>query len=172
MDFLSTGIVEIEDYLLKSVSGGTILNIVKAGDPILRTVAEPVELKDGHVSKEIQELLNDMTETMYKAMGIGLAAPQIGISKRLIVVDILSGTLYKLINPEIIETSGSQTDFEGCLSIPNVYDKVTRSKEIIIKAIDITGSEVIISAKNMLARAFQHEIDHLDGVLFTDKISS
>ena len=108
---------------------------------------------------------------MYNAKGVGLAAPQVGINKRVIVVDIGEG-LYKLVNPEIVSSSGIQDGPEGCLSVPNVIGNVKRSEHIKVKALDENGNIVTIEASGFLARAFQHEIDHLNGIIFTDKATA
>lgn len=138
--------------------------VVIAGDPVLRRISHPVK----EVNENIKKLLNNMAETMYYAKGVGLAAPQVGISKRVIVVDIGDG-LFKLVNPEIISSSGIQDGPEGCLSVPNVVGNVKRSEHIKVKALNEDGDEVMIDASGYLARAFQHEIDHLNGIIFTDK---
>ncbi|MEE0511965.1 MAG: peptide deformylase [Peptococcaceae bacterium] len=138
--------------------------VVIAGDPVLRRISHPVK----EVNENIKKLLNNMAETMYYAKGVGLAAPQVGISKRVIVVDIGEG-LFKLVNPEIISSSGIQDGPEGCLSVPNIVGNVKRSEHIKVKALNENGDEVVIEASGYLARAFQHEIDHLNGIIFTDK---
>lgn len=138
--------------------------VVIAGDPVLRRISHPVK----EVNENIKKLLNNMAETMYYAKGVGLAAPQVGISKRVIVVDIGDG-LFKLVNPEIISSSGIQDGPEGCLSVPNIVGNVKRCEHIKVKALNENGDEVVIDASGYLARAFQHEIDHLNGIIFTDK---
>ena len=138
--------------------------VVIAGDPVLRRISHPVK----EVNENIKKLLNNMAETMYYAKGVGLAAPQVGISKRVIVVDIGDG-LFKLVNPEIISSSGIQDGPEGCLSVPNIVGNVKRSEHIKVKALNENGDEGGIDASGYLARAFQHEIDHLNGIIFTDK---
>ncbi len=144
-----------------------IREIKHYGDPVLRKVSEKVEIVDD----EIVEILNDMAETMYAAPGVGLAGPQIGVNKRLIVIDT-DGVLIKAVNPEIIESSQEiETAEEGCLSIPGVYEKVKRAKVVKVKYLNDKGEEIINEAEALLARAFQHEIDHLEGNLFVDKIS-
>ena len=141
--------------------------VVLTGDPVLRRIAHPVkELNDN-----IKKLMNNMAETMYHAKGVGLAAPQVGISKRVIVVDIGEG-LFKLVNPEIVASSGIQDGAEGCLSLPDVVGNVKRSERVTLKALDENGDEVTIEATGYLARAFQHEIDHLNGIIFTDKATA
>lgn len=141
--------------------------VVLAGDPVLRRIAHPVK----EVNDNIKKLLNNMAETMYHAKGVGLAAPQVGISKRVIVVDIGEG-LFKLVNPEIVASSGIQDGAEGCLSLPDVVGNVKRSERVTVKALDENGDEVTIEATGYLARAFQHEIDHLNGIIFTDKATA
>lgn len=141
-----------------------IYRIVEIGDPILKQIARPVP----KITPNVIKLLDNMAETMYDAPGVGLAAPQVGVSKRVIVVDVGSG-LIELINPEIIGKEGMETDFEGCLSIPGVKGEVPRYAKVTVKALDRNGEEVQYEADGFLARAFQHEIDHLDGILYTDK---
>ncbi|SKA92422.1 peptide deformylase [Caloramator quimbayensis] len=139
--------------------------IRKMGDEILRKKSRKVD----KVDDKIKMLLEDMVETMRHNNGVGLAAPQVGILKRVAVVDIGEG-LYKLVNPEIINSEGSQIDIEGCLSIPNVRDNVERPKKVVVKALNENGEEIIIEGEDFLARALCHEIDHLDGILFVDKV--
>lgn len=140
--------------------------IKKYGDPVLRKNAEKVEV----VTDEIRTILLDMAETMYEAPGVGLAAPQIGINLRLVVIDT-DGVLRKIINPAILEYSlETESCEEGCLSVPGIYEKVRRAKKIKVKYLNEKGEEVIEEVED-LARAFQHEIDHLDGLLFVDKLS-
>ncbi len=141
--------------------------VVLAGDPVLRRIAHPVK----EVNDNIKKLMNNMAETMYHAKGVGLAAPQVGISKRVIVVDIGEG-LFKLANPEIVSSSGIQDGAEGCLSVPDVVGNVKRSEHVKVKALNEDGDEVTIEATGYLARAFQHEIDHLNGIIFTDKATA
>ncbi len=141
--------------------------VVLAGDPVLRRIAHPVK----EVNDNIKKLLDNMAETLYHAKGVGLAAPQVGISKRVIVVDIGEG-LFKLVNPEIVASSGIQDGAEGCLSLPDVVGNVKRSERVTVKALDENGDEVTIEASGYLARAFQHEIDHLNGIIFTDKATA
>ncbi len=141
--------------------------IKKYGDPVLRKNAEKVEV----VTDEIRTILLDMAETMYEAPGVGLAAPQIGINLRLVVIDT-DGVLRKIINPAILEYSlETESCEEGCLSVPGIYEKVRRAKKIKVKYLNEKGEEVIEEVEDLLARAFQHEIDHLDGLLFVDKLS-
>lgn len=138
-----------------------IRNIVKEGDEILTKKCRQVE----KIDSKITELLDDMAETMYKADGVGLAAPQVGILKRVVVIDIGEG-LLELINPEIIKTEGEQREQEGCLSVPGVSGYTIRPMNVTVKATDRNGEEFIIKGSGLLARAFCHEIDHLDGKLF------
>lgn len=140
-----------------------ILPIRVDGDPVLRQKAKAVE----KVTKRLKKLVRDMAQTMYEANGVGLAAPQVGISERIIVVDTGEG-LMVLINPELVETEGSEKDVEGCLSIPGVNGYVCRASRVVVKGLDEDGKPVKYEGKGLLARAFQHEIDHLDGVLFID----
>lgn len=134
------------------------------GDPILRRKALKVESVDA----PLQKLFDDMVETMYHANGIGLAGPQVGVARRVIVVDIGDGPI-KLANPRIVESTGSAWGPEGCLSIPGLLGQVERFERVVVKGLDETGQPVKIEAEDLLAVVFQHEIDHLDGVLFTDK---
>lgn len=120
------------------------------------------------VTPNILKLLDNMADTMYAAKGVGLAAPQIGVSKRVIVVDVGEG-LVELINPEIIEAFGKAVDTEGCLSVPGMAGEVTRAEKVVIKGLNRKGEEVSYRVCGYMARAFQHEIDHLEGVVFVDK---
>lgn len=140
-----------------------ILEIVKDPDPVLRRKAEPVT----QVTKRIRRLIKDMLETMYSADGVGLAAPQVGVSERVVVVDIGEGPVA-LINPEISEASGKEIDVEGCLSIPGTSGYVERAEEVVVNGLNENGRSTRIKAEGLFARALQHEIDHLDGVLFVD----
>lgn len=142
-----------------------IRNIRKLGDDILRKKCRPVDLIDARITT----LLDDMKETMEQANGVGLAAPQVGILKRVVVIDVGDG-LIELINPEIVETLGSVTDVEGCLSVPGKYGTVTRPQKVTVKALDRNGNEFIKTGEGMLAKAFCHELDHLDGIVFVDKV--
>ena len=140
-------------------------NIRKLGDDILRKKCRPVE----EIDDRILTLLDDMAQTMYEANGVGLAAPQIGILKRIAVIDVGDG-IIELINPEIISVSGSETADEGCLSVPGKYGKVERPTKATVRATDRDGNEYEITGEGLLARALCHEIDHLDGVVFVDKV--
>jgi len=142
-----------------------IRQIVQIGDPVLRKKSKVVEKIDA----KIIQLLDDMADTMYHADGVGLAAPQVGILKRVVVIDIGDG-LLELINPEIIETSGEQLDDEGCLSVVGEAGAVRRPYRVKVRAFDRNGNLFEIEGEELLARAFCHEIDHLEGVLFVDKI--
>ncbi|MBM7855739.1 peptide deformylase [Desulfohalotomaculum tongense] len=141
-----------------------VYEIVKNGDPVLREKAKEVP----KITPNIKKLLDNMRDTMYANKGVGLAAPQIGVSKRVIVVDVGEG-LFELINPVITESEGVETDLEGCLSIPGVVGEVARAASVVVKGLNRDGKKVRINARGFLARAFQHEIDHLDGILFIDK---
>ncbi len=131
---------------------------------MLRVRARPV-LKIG---KGTRQLLDSMASAMYKAHGVGLAAPQVGVSKRLVVIDCGDG-LIELINPEIIAAEGSEVGIEGCLSCPGVYGEVERSATVKVAALDRFGKKIWVDGDGLLSRALQHEIDHLDGILFLDK---
>lgn len=137
--------------------------IIKDTDPLLRKISKPVT----EITPRIHKLLDDMADTMYDADGVGLAAPQISILKRIIVIDVGDG-LLELINPELIEKDGEQVGPEGCLSVPGVLGKVKRAEHVKVKALDRDGKEFTIEGTGLLSRALQHEIDHLNGVLFTD----
>ncbi|MCX7695564.1 MAG: peptide deformylase [Caloramator sp.] len=139
--------------------------IRKVGDDVLRKVSKPVVKFDDR----LKILVEDMIDTMYEADGVGLAAPQVGILKRVIVIDVGNGP-KAYINPEIIYEEGEQIDDEGCLSVPNRRGQVRRPYKVKVKAQDINGNEFIEEGEELLARAFCHEIDHLNGVLFIDKI--
>lgn len=137
--------------------------IIKDGDSLLREVSKEVE----DVTPRIHKILDDMAETMYDSQGVGLAGPQISILKRLVVIDVGTG-LIELVNPEIIESGGEQIGAEGCLSVPGIIGEVKRANKVKVKALDRNGEEIVLEGDGFLARAFQHEIDHLNGVLFTD----
>jgi len=139
--------------------------IVKDPDPVLREKSKPVS----KINASIHKLLNDMADTMYDAKGVGLAAPQIGILKRVIVMDVGDEHgLIEMINPEIISREGEQFGPEGCLSIPGLTGDVRRAQKVVAKGLDRNGNEIVIEGTDLLARCIQHEIDHLNGVLFTD----
>jgi peptide deformylase len=140
--------------------------IRKEGDPVLRQVAKPVS----EVNSNIQKLLTDLADTMYDSgIGVGLAANQIGILKRALVADVGEG-LIELVNPEVIESEGEQLDTEGCLSIPGINGEVLRARRVKVKGLNRDGQEVVIDAEGLLARVLLHEIDHLNGILFTDHV--
>jgi peptide deformylase len=143
-----------------------ILDIRVLGDPILRQNTVPVR----EITHELRTLVSDMFETMHHARGIGLAAPQVGRTERLAVIEI-EGEPLVVINPEILETSGKAKAEEGCLSIPDIYADVERPKEVVVRAMDQDWQEIEVSADDLLARCLQHEIDHLDGRLFLDYLS-
>jgi peptide deformylase len=140
-----------------------LLDIRVLGDPILRQVTTPVP----EVTDELRRLIDDMFETMYAAKGIGLAAPQVGRSERIAVVDV-DGAKYALVNPEIVESESSFKAEEGCLSIPEIYGDVERSFRVKVRAQDRDGRPFEVEATELLARCLQHEIDHLHGKLFID----
>ncbi len=148
-----------------------IYPIVKFPDPILQQPAEPVTVFDA----ELRRLVDDMFTSMYDAQGIGLAAPQIGISKRLTVIDLSFQKKPEekivLINPEVIEIKGKQVEEEGCLSLPEIRDRVVRAAEVKVRAQDAEGKPIEVEGSELLARAIQHEIDHLDGILFIFRLS-
>lgn len=140
-------------------------NIRKLGDDILRKKCRPVETID----ERIITLLDDMAETMYNANGVGLAAPQIGILKRIAVIDVGEG-LIELINPEITSFEGNEKEPEGCLSVPGKCGYVLRPKKVTVTALNRDGEKIIVEGEDLLARALCHEIDHLDGIVFVDKV--
>jgi len=146
-----------------------LLEIIKYPDPRLRTVAKPV----AEVTDELRQLIDDMLETMYAAPGIGLAATQVDFHERLLVIDISEDKTAALclINPEILEQSGSFENDEGCLSVPEVYESVERSEHVRVKALDRNGQEFELEAEGLLSVCIQHEIDHLEGKLFVDYLS-
>ena len=141
-----------------------VRTIVKAGDKVLKEVAAPV----GKIDKRIKQLLDDMAQTMYAADGVGLAAPQVGVSLRVIVIDIGDG-LIELVNPQIIAQEGCEKGSEGCLSVPGLYGEVERFATVTVEGLDRAGKKISISGSGLLSRALQHEIDHLEGVLFIEK---
>jgi peptide deformylase len=143
-----------------------VLNVRRYGDPILRQKAQPVEA----VTPEIRQALADMLETMYHQVGIGLAAPQVGISLRIILVDDGPRGPRALINPAIVEQRGTIRGEEGCLSIPGFFGEVERSEWVRVEALDAEGRPLTFEAKGLQARVIQHELDHLDGVLFIDRL--
>jgi len=143
-----------------------LLTVKLYGDPVLRQVATPVR----EITAEIKRIIADMTETMWHQVGIGLAAPQVGLSYRILVMDDGKGGAQTLINPEIESRSGTIREEEGCLSVPGVFGVVERSKTITVRAMDADGKPVSMEATGLKARIVQHELDHLDGVLFIDRL--
>lgn len=143
-----------------------IRTIRTIGDEILRKHCKPVK----EMTPRIMDLIEDMFETMYDANGVGLAAPQVGILKQIFVIDIDDGNQYVLINPEIVETRGSQTGSEGCLSLPGKSGTVTRPNYVKVKALDIEMKPFELEGEELLARAICHECDHLNGDLYVDKV--
>ncbi len=139
--------------------------IRKEGDPILRKKSREIK----NIDERIKELAGDMLDTMYDSEGVGLAAPQVGILKRIIVIDVGEGPIT-LINPELVFEEGKQEEIEGCLSVPGKAGIVVRPELIKVKGLDIEGNEVLIKGEDFLARALSHEIDHLNGILFIDKV--
>jgi peptide deformylase len=150
-----------------------ILKIVKYGEPVLETPANPVEEFN---TPELRQLVEDMFETMYSAKGVGLAAPQVNLSQRLTVIDTSAGqdpnARLVLINPEIVSREGTQVGEEGCLSIPGFREDVKRAAKVKIRARDLEGNLFETEGAELLARAMQHEIDHLNGVLFISHLSA
>jgi peptide deformylase len=146
-----------------------IRTILHYPDPRLRQVARPVT----RVDDEIRRLVDDMAETMYAAPGIGLAAVQINVAQRVVVIDISEGrnALQVFVNPEIVERDGKQVFEEGCLSVPGIFDEVERARHIRVRALDRNGQPFELEAEALLATCIQHEIDHLDGKVFVDYLS-
>lgn len=144
-----------------------LLKIYTGEDPVLRKKARKIT----KIGKKLRTLAKDMLETMYHANGVGLAAPQVGISERLVVIDVGSGPIV-LINPEIIKKEGENRDVEGCLSLPGRSEYVTRADRVIVAAYDLNGKKINLTGEGLLARAFQHEIDHLNGILFIDHLNN
>jgi peptide deformylase len=144
-----------------------ILEIRKDGDPVLRQKAAPVAVIDD----EMRQLAADMLETMYNAPGVGLAAPQVGVAVRLIVVDDGSGP-HTLFNPRVVSRRGEVCEEEGCLSVPGMIGKVRRAAQVEVEAYDRSGRKILVRGDDLMSIILQHETDHLDGVLFTDKAES
>ena len=140
------------------------LKIVKIGDEVLRTKCRPVE----KITPRTLQLLDDMVETMRDADGVGLAAPQVGILRRIVVIEVNEGEVIELINPKIVAFAGEQEGMEGCLSLPGQWGIVKRPMHVTVRALDRHGKEFDISGSELLAKAFCHEIDHLDGKLYID----
>ena len=144
-----------------------IRNIIHDGDEGLRKKCKPVEVVDDRV----RQLLDDMVETMHEFNGVGLAAPQVGVLKRIIVIDLYDDRgPIKLVNPVIIKQKGEQEVEEGCLSFPNQYAKIVRPGEVVVTALNEDGKAIKVTGKGLLAQALAHEVDHLDGTLFVDKM--
>ena len=143
-----------------------ILKIVKEGDPILRKVSRPVE----EITPRILTLLDDMKDTMHKAEGAGLAAVQVGVLRRVVIVETEEDGYFELINPKIIAYTGEQEDVEGCLSVPNVWGLTKRPFAVTVRALNRNGETIEVTGKGLLAKAFCHELDHLEGKLFTDEM--
>ena len=152
----------------------SLLKIVHYPEPVLLTVGKPVG--DGEFDENLKKLVDDMFETMYEAGGVGLAAPQINVSKRLFVMDCSGGEdesrKFALINPEIIAQEGEQNGDEGCLSFPGIYTKVTREVRTVVRYQDVLGKMQEIDVKDLEARCVLHETDHCDGIVFLDRMSS
>ena len=140
------------------------LKILKFGDPTLRKVSRPVE----EITPRIHTLLDDMTETMRAAGGCGLAAVQVGVLRRVVVIEVEEGKVFELINPKIIAYAGEQQEQEGCLSNPGSYGVTKRPKHVTVRALDRHGNQYDLTGDDLLARAICHECDHLDGKLYTD----
>jgi peptide deformylase len=148
-----------------------ILNIVKYPEPVLLSPGEPVT----EFNQELRKLVDDMFETMYAGQGIGLAAPQVGVAKRVIVIDLSAGKnpdeKMVLVNPEIVSSQGKQYEEEGCLSFPEIREKVSRAAKVRVRAQDAEGKWFEKDGEELLSRCFQHEIDHVDGVIFLNRMS-
>ena len=142
-----------------------VMKILRLGDETLRKTSHPVT----KIDRRTVGLLKDMAETMYAADGCGLAAPQVGILRRMVVIDVGDG-LIELINPEIIESEGEEIGVEGCLSVPGRRGTVKRPTKVVVRALDKKGREIELTAEGFLARAVCHELDHLDGVVYVDKM--
>lgn len=146
-----------------------LLPILRYPDPRLHKIAAPVE----HVDESIRKLVADMAETMYEAPGIGLAATQVDVHKQVIVIDISEdkSRLLTLVNPEILELAGEQLCEEGCLSVPGIYEKVSRAERVKVRALNLQGESFTLEAEGLLAVCIQHEIDHLQGKVFVEHLS-
>ncbi|NLC53910.1 MAG: peptide deformylase [Firmicutes bacterium] len=143
-----------------------VLPIITEPNPLLRQKAKPVK----KITKRIKKLAQNMLETMYAADGVGLAGPQVGVVERIIVIDVGEGPII-LINPEIVSAVGQARDVEGCLSVPGRNGYVTRADKVKVAGVNLEGRQVELVGEGLLARAFQHEIDHLEGILFIDYLS-
>ena len=144
-----------------------VLPIVKYGDPVLRNPTQPV----GDIDAALQKLIDDMVDTMVAAPGVGLAAPQVGVGLRVVVIKT-DTNLHTLVNPEMVKWEGEQIGLEGCLSIPGYVGEVKRYMQVVARGLNRQGKPVKIKGDALLARAIQHEIDHIDGILFTDRLTS
>lgn len=136
------------------------------GEDVLRAQAKEVT----EVTPRVKELIQDMFDTMYDSNGVGLAAPQVGIRKRIVVVDVTGEDPIALINPKIIESDGEQTGYEGCLSVPGKSGVVTRANHVVVEAYNQDMEKITVEGEELMARALQHEIDHLDGIMYVDKV--
>ena len=145
----------------------SVLDIRRAGDPVLKEKAKPV----AKITKTVRSLLDNMVQTMQEADGVGLAAPQVGVSLRVAVIDVGEG-LIELINPVIVASEGCETGTEGCLSVPGIYGEVERFASVTVQGLDRQGAPITVQGSGLLARALQHEIDHLDGILFIERAQS
>lgn len=143
-----------------------IRNIREIGDPVLNKQCVAVS----EITPRIRELIEDMLDTMYEANGVGLAAPQVGVLRRIVVIDVTGEDPYVLINPRIVETSGEQVGQEGCLSVPGKSGQVTRPNYVKCEAFDAEMKPIVVEGEELLARAICHELDHLDGHLYTEKV--
>lgn len=142
-----------------------IRNIRTDPDEILRKKCKPVK----ELTDRLKDLIDDMFDTMYASDGVGLAAPQVGVLRRIVVIDVMDGNPLTLINPVIVEKDGSQTGMEGCLSLPGLQGEVTRPNHVICKALDRNMQKITVEGEGLLARCICHELDHLDGILYKDK---
>ena len=141
-----------------------IRNIREDGDDVLRKVCKPVT----KMTERLSQLIDDMFDTMYEANGVGLAAPQVGVLRRIVVIDVMDDNPLVLVNPEIVEQDGEQIGPEGCLSLPGLQGDVARPEHVICKALDRDMNEITVEGEGLLARAICHELDHLDGILYKD----
>ncbi len=144
----------------------SLKEIIRYPDPVIRKKSEFVE----EVNEEIKQLIEDMTDTMYDSRGVGLAAVQIGVLKRVIVVNV-GEEFIAMVNPELLENEGESQMEEGCLCLPGVLIDIKRSEKVKVKGLNDKGEEIVIDAEGLLARALQHEVEHLDGILIIDKVS-
>lgn len=142
----------------------SVMEIKKMGEPVLKEVCAPVE----RIDKKLKRLLDDMAETMYAKEGVGIAAPQVGVPIRAVVIDVDKKKRYELINPVIVEREGSVIDQEGCLSFPGIFGDVERAEKVKVEYINRFGKKRSVEAEGLLSRCIQHELDHLDGKLFIE----